>query len=261
MKIMDRIRMIRKTRGKAVLRGRAAQAARPGRAVWASRPGRAALPSVLLICLLAGLLAGCGSKQKDEEEIHASAEGFFAGLEKGDAVEIAKYATISGTDIMTMMDPEAMAQDLYDSLDIDPEALDETAKQSMLLLCRDIRDAAVTSYKITDVKEENGTGSVKAVVGWIGGEVLGQQIDEAKMQELVNNYITANEAELTEAAMNEDEAALMKRIYNGILPDVVSLLRETVAAASPVQSSCTLTIEKKGGKWMVTDCILPDEGN
>ena len=71
--------------------------------------------------------------------------------------------------------------------------------------------------------------------------------------EIVESYIAAHEDELVEAAQAEDETALMKRIYNGILPDVMRRMSGLLQSAEAVSENVILTVEKVDGKYKVTD--------
>ena len=71
--------------------------------------------------------------------------------------------------------------------------------------------------------------------------------------DLINAYQTEHYDELITIYTEEGEKAMNKKIYNDLIPIVISKMQEALESSEPSEEKTILSLVKKDGKWLVTD--------
>jgi len=180
-------------------------------------------------------------------------------MQAGDLAAIKEYCTeeFAASEDLNSFDVESLVANFYDSMGIPEEDLGEEAQASVREFCANVAQNVVKSYEITDVKEEKGVGTVTANI------VLGFDPDEfdpsndpdtaAKLSSLVEEYQNANLDELLDIYQNQGEEAFYQRLYSDLIPDILAVYNEQLAAAGELNEQIELTVEQLEDKsWKIS---------
>ena len=214
----------------------------------------AALMAVLMAACM--LMTGCSG---NKDAISAAGTGFLDGMQAGDLAAIKEYSTdaLASSEDLSSFDIEALVANFYDSMGIPEEDLGEEAQASVRDFCTNVAQNVVKSYEITDVKEEKGVGTVTANI------VLGFDPDEfdpsndpdtsAKLSSMVDDYQNENLDVLLDIYTNEGEDAFYQKLYTDLIPQILAVYNEQLAAAGELNEQIELTVEQQEDKtWKVS---------
>ncbi len=205
---------------------------------------------------MAMIMTGCSG---NKDAINAAATGFFDGMQAGDLAAISEYATTALVESgeLDSFDVEGLTADFYESMDIPAEDLDETAQAAVTDFCTNIAQSVVKSYEITDTSEEKGVGKVTAKV------VLGFDPDKfdpnndaainEQLNTLVENYQNENLDALLDIYTNQGEDAFYQKLYSDLIPEILSIYKESITSIGELEEQVVLTIEQQEDKtWKVS---------
>ena len=151
----------------------------------------------------------------DQKAVTESVEGFLNAMVANDMEKASQYATedFMKSDTMKLMQPDYLADTFY--------VQEETA--------------AVTA-RITLGYNPDASSNVSDDTG-----------------DLINAYQTEHYDELITIYTEEGEKAMNKKIYNDLIPIVISKMQEALESSEPSEEKTILSLVKKDGKWLVTD--------
>ena len=210
------------------------------------------LISVLVTVFTVMLFAtGCNSDQKAVTE---SVEGFLNAMVANDMEKASQYATedFMKSDTMKLMQPDYLADTFYSAMGIEKDDLDEKAQNAVNEYVKNVVDKAYKSFEIQDIKVQEETAAVTARI------TLGYNPDASSnvsddTGDLINAYQTEHYDELITIYTEEGEKAMNKKIYNDLIPIVISKMQEALESSESSEEKAILSLVKKDGKWLVTD--------
>ena len=207
--------------------------------------------SVLITVLAVMLLTGCNA---DKKAVTESAEGFLNALVNNDMDAASTYATeeFMNSDTMKLMDPEYLSDSFYAAMNVDKEDLDETAHAAVDEYVKSVVEKAYQSYEVQDVKIQEDTAAVTCRI------TLGYDPDASSgipdsTRQLISQYQTDHYDELITIYTDEGEKAMFRKLYSDLIPIVIGQMKEQLESAEPSEEKTILTLEKRDGKWLVTD--------
>lgn len=217
---------------------------------------------LVIIAMLALSLAGCGGSDVTGA-IRDTAEGFMSAMEAGDIDKISEYSSEEMfeedgdlSELESIINfRELMLSELgVEESDVSQEALDSIDSLKDTLLSEFIK-----SYEIKEVAEEDGVGNVTCDITY-GYNV--DSVDDADLGTeaslLSENYTSEHLEELVAIYNEQGEEALTKAIINGVLPEVMTILKDRILSSEGESNTCVLKIENIDGKWLVTEAKLTD---
>ena len=212
------------------------------------------------LCLLLAsvlLLAGCGKKDKEQSGEKEAVQGFLDGLVSADREAIDAWSTgnILDSEILQPCDPAAFEERIYENFNVDREGLETDAQEKVTEYCGEIAKSYVTDYKIGEIREEDGGAVAETVVtfGYDMEEVLeGKELEEG-IEKTILSYQDENVDQILENYLSGGQSAMMQRIYNDLLPDILKLIGTTVKNSDPIKREIELRVEKSGEDWKVTE--------
>lgn len=208
--------------------------------------------SVLVTVFTVMLLAtGCNS---DKKVVTESVEGFLNAMVANDMEKASGYATeeFMNSDTMKLMQPDYLADTFYDAMGIEKDDLDEEAQNAVNEYVKNVVDKAYKSFEIQDIKVQENTAAVTAKIT-LGYDPEASSNVSDDTSELVNQYQTDHYDELVAIYTEEGEKAMNKKIYNDLIPIVISKMQEALENSDPSEEKTILSLVKKDGKWLVTD--------
>ena len=212
---------------------------------------------VLSLMMTVSFLAACGG-EKDPELITAAAAGFLEGIKNADSEEIRKYSldSVMNDEDLAVFDAAAVEESIYQSLGIGKEILDPAVQEQISELCERMSGSFLKDYKLGEPQiGEDGTAQIEADVTY-GYEVetilSGQEMNE-KLDEFMGSYQEQNKDTLLDLYMNEGEEVMYRKVYNDLMPQIISALTAEMENSSPAAQKMKLTLQKKDGEWKVTD--------
>ncbi len=212
---------------------------------------------VLSLLLIVSFLAACGG-EKDPELITAAATGILDGIKTADSEEIRKYSldSVMNDEDLAVFDAAAVEENIYQSLGVGKEILDPAVQEQITELCERMSGSFLKDYKLGDPQiGEDGNASIEADVTYgyeVKAVLSGQEMNE-KLDEFMGSYQEQNKDTLLDLYMNEGEEAMYRKVYNDLMPQIVSALNAEMENASPASQKMKLTLQKKDGEWKVTD--------
>lgn len=209
------------------------------------------LITVLVTVFTVMLLTGCNS---DKKAVTETVDGFLNAMVANDMEKASQYATeeFMKSDTMKMMDPEYLADTFYAAMGIEKDDLDVEAQNAVNEYVKNVVDKAYKSFEVQDIKVQEETAAVTAriTLGY-NPEASSNVSDDTS--NLVNEYQTEHYDELVAIYTEEGEKAMYKKIYNDLIPIVISKMQEALESSEPSEEKTILSLVKKDGKWLVTD--------
>ena len=207
--------------------------------------------------LMVGILGSCGG-EKDPELIIAAATGFLEGVKNADPEEIRKYSldSVMNDEDLVVFDAAAVEESIYQSLGIGKEILDPAVQEQISGLCERMSGSFLKDYKLGEPQiGEDGTAQIEADVTFgyeVDAVLSGQEMNE-KLDEFIGTYQEQNKEALFDLYTKEGEEAMYRKVYNDLMPQIISALTAEMENSSPAAQKMKLTLQKKDGEWKVTD--------
>ena len=112
----------------------------------------------------------------------------------------------------------------------------------------------VKSYEIKDVKEESDSvGKVTASVTFgFDPEAAGKVDVNAEVEQMATDYMNANMAELTNIYMTGGQTALMQKVLDDLVEDILDLYTDAVMKTGETTQDVTFVVEKVDDKWLIS---------
>ena len=207
--------------------------------------------TVLLTILTVMLLTGCNA---DKKAVTESAEGFLTALVDNDMEKASQYASeeFMESETMKLMDPQYLADSFYAAMNVQKEDLEEEAVNAVDEYVKEVVARAYESYEIQDIKVQGNEAAVTARI------TLGYNPDESakipeKTNDLIKEYQSEHYDELVSVYTDEGEKAMYKKLYSDLIPIVIGEMKAQLENNATSEEKTILTLEKRDGKWIVTD--------
>ena len=214
--------------------------------------------AVLVIGLLTLIpLTGCGGAD-NTEDIKAAADGFMSAMQAGDIEKAKEYADPAlfeeNGSLNSFAKLENIDEEFASAMGMDADQLSDTAKTSVQGFVDNLLKNMIKSYEIGDVTEEEGVGKVNVSTTFGFDPDKMQDVDiNGEIEEMATKYMTDNMTELMEIYNNDGQQAMMKKVIDDLLDDILDKYTDAVMATGEVSQDSVMTVENKDGKWLVTE--------
>ncbi|MBQ6401175.1 MAG: hypothetical protein IJI20_02695 [Firmicutes bacterium] len=200
-------------------------------------------------------LAGCGSD--NTADIRAAAEGFMNAMQEGDIEGMKAYSDPSlyeeDGDLAAFAQIENIDESFAEAVGVSVDDLSDKTKAEIQGFTDNLMDKLVTSYEITDVTEDaDGKGRValNTTFGFDPDKVDDIDMDD-ETEKMVTEYTEKNSAELMQIYQNGGEQAMMNKILDDLMGDILQKYTDAIMATGEVSQESVMLLENKDGKWLV----------
>lgn len=216
---------------------------------------------LLVLTLVTSLLfafTSCGSNTAAIEE---TAVTFLKAAADADIDTVSSLCTedvLSDMGLITL-DVEINENDFYEGLGIDKSILNEEAQKSVTDFCVYFANNIVQGYSIDEVTEEDGIGIVTGSIRTYSDEALDSLTGndfQTDLTALMTSYQEEHLEELQSTYLNEGEDAMMIELFNGLLPEVMNMMKTNFDEFTSQDIDFYLEIENVDDKWTVTEGYL-----
>lgn len=200
-------------------------------------------------------LAGCGSD--NTADIRAAAEGFMNAMQEGDIEGMKAYSDPSlyegDGDLAAFAQIENIDESFAEAVGVSVDDLSDKTKAEIQGFTDNLMDKMVTSYEITDVTEDaDGKGRVALNTTFGFDPDKGNDIDmDDETEKMVTEYTEKNSAELMQIYQNGGEQAMMNKILDDLMGDILQKYTDAIMATGEVSQESVMLLENKDGKWLV----------
>ncbi|MBC2872054.1 hypothetical protein H7271_10660 [Bittarella massiliensis] len=195
---------------------------------------------VFVLCLA---LTGCGNK--DEKAIQEVVNGYFAAFQAGDLSGAKAFCDDDLSDHTTMiLSGEVMEGFVTDQFgDVFRSEAEQFGKDTIAKF--------VKEYKLDSLSIEKGNAVATLTVKMLD---LGQlpMDNTGLVQELGNQYTEDHMYELIAVMQSQGEAAMKKKLYDGMAPLIFQKMSESVDKIKAVDYTFEVKLEKQGDRWVIT---------
>ena len=199
------------------------------------------------------MLTGCNSEQKAVQE---TTEKFLQALVDSDLDVLAECSTpeLMQSDEMKLLDKENLANSFYEAIGVEKEDLSEEAVKAVDIYVDRVVDSVYKDYKVGDIKIQGDTASVttEITLGFDPNEE--SSLSDSTMEE-IEKYRTEHYDELVDLYVEQGEKALYQKIYDDLIPIIVTKMEEELAGSNDTVESTILTLKKIDGVWKVTELL------
>lgn len=199
------------------------------------------------------MLTGCNSEQKAVQE---TTEKFLQALVDSDLDVLAECSTpeLMQSDEMKLLDKENLANSFYEAIGVEKENLSEEAVKAVDIYVDRVVDSVYKDYKVGDIKIQGDTASVttEITLGFDPNEE--SSLSDSTMEE-IEKYRTEHYDELVDLYVEQGEKALYQKIYDDLIPIIVTKMEEELAGSNDTVESTILTLKKIDGVWKVTELL------
>lgn len=216
--------------------------------------------ALMLVCMMS--LVGCGGDSA-ETEVQTAADNFLSALQEGDLDKLKETSSEDLLDsgaLKAFNEIDSFEDTMVKALGLESGDLGDEAKASLKKFTDDFIDKLVDSYEIGDVTvDDEGVGTVNATITYgIDVEKL-TNIDTSNItsvNDLATKYMNEHKQELLEIYQKDGEKAMMVKVANDLLPDLMDAVSEEMykqAEGSTIEE-VKLTVKKNDdGAYVVTD--------
>lgn len=208
-----------------------------------------------LLCILCLLfsLTGCGTTKAVKE----TANTFLTATTTADMETISANCTEEVLSQMGLeiLNPAYNETAFYASLDIEKDSLEKAAQASISDFYNKYSKSVIQSYEITDVEVNDGVGTVYATLSTYSRESIATLSGEDFHNEIIalmQTYQQAHMRELISIKVNNGEEAMMIKIFNDLMPDIMTLMKNKLDSFSYSDVNIVLFIEDTGAGFKVT---------
>ena len=199
--------------------------------------------STALVVVLCLALTGCGNK--DEKAIQEVVNGYFAAFQAGDLSGAKDFCDGDLSDHTTMvLSAEVMEGFVTDQFgDVFRSEAEQFGKDTIAKF--------VKEYKLDSLSIEKGKAVATLSVKMLD---LGQlpMDNTALVQELGNQYTEDHMYELIAVMQTQGEAAMKKKLYDGVAPLLFQKMGESVDKIKAVDYTFEVKLEKQNDRWVIT---------
>lgn len=215
------------------------------------------LAAVMMVTLIPLTGCGGGSASDPAAEARAAADGFMSALQAGDIEGVKQYSDPAlfeeGGDLASFEQIQNMGDEFAKAVGTDPESLSDTTKTTLEEFTSKIMSQLVKSYEIGEVTQEGDTGTAQVSVTFgFDPEKISDIDANEEMEALATTYMEDHMTELMDAYNNGGEEAVIAKVIDDLLPDLLDKYGEKILSTGEVTNDSTLSLAKKDGKWVVT---------
>lgn len=207
----------------------------------------------MTVIAVTAMLTGCNSEQKAVQE---TTEKFLQALVDSDLDVLAECSTpeLMQSDEMKLLDKENLANSFYEAIGVEKEDLSEEAVKAVDIYVDRVVDSVYKDYKVGDIKIQGDTASVttEITLGFDPNEE--SSLSDSTMEE-IEKYRTEHYDELVDLYVEQGEKALYQKIYDDLIPIIVTKMEEELAGSNDTVESTILTLKKIDGVWKVTELL------
>ena len=212
---------------------------------------------VVIVLFACAALAGCGGSNK---EIEAAVTGFMDAVKDVNLEEMNNFAVdgaLAG-EAKEVFDISAQEDAMYASYGVEKDQLSSQVQQDVTRLCEEMRNRFLVDYSIGDiqVEDETATATVTMTHGYSVDTFLKSEVVNSQVSSIVENFANEQSAEIVQIATDEGSDAAMTYIYNGVLPEILSLMTNELDSEGDTKSEAVLTLSKTEEGWRVVDAPL-----
>ena len=216
-----------------------------------------------IVCVLVALsmlvlvpLTGCG--KDNTADIKAAVDGFMGAMQAGDISGMKEYCVPAlfetGGTLADFNTLENIDEELANSVGMDPSQLSDKTKETVNNYVNELLSSMIASYEIGEITEpEEGKAEAKVDVtfGFDPDKMTNIDIN-SEAEALAQDYMNENMAELQKIYMEGGQDALMNKVLDDLVGDLLDKYVEEVKKTGQVDRASTLTLENKDGKWLIT---------
>lgn len=215
-----------------------------------------------LLCLVVTMaflmtvpLTGCGD---NTAAIQAPVDGFITALQQGDIegvkANVKEEAFAENGAFSGFGDIENIDEILAKEVNLNVSDLSDKTKAAIDDYVQTMMKNMVKSYEIKDVKEESDSvGKVTASVTFgFDPEAAGKVDVNAEVEQMATDYMNANMAELTNIYMTGGQTALMQKVLDDLVEDILDLYTDAVMKTGETTQDVTFVVEKVDDKWLIS---------
>lgn len=201
------------------------------------------LISIALVSVLCLALTGCGNK--DEKAIQEVVNGYFAAFQSGDLSGAKAFCDDNVSDHTTMiLSAEVMGSFTTDQFG---DVFESEAKQ----FAKDTIGKFVKEYKLNSLSIEKGEAVATLTVKMLDLGLL--PMDNTKLVgELGNQYTEDHLYELIAIMQTQGEAAMKKKLYDGVAPLLFQKMAESVDEIAVIDYTVEVKLQKQSDRWVIT---------
>ncbi len=213
---------------------------------------------LITLTVISGLLlaiTGCG--QSDENAVTATAETFLQAATDCN-IEVASstcQASVLSDIGLDALSTEYVENTVYTNMQIEKEALSENSQQAVTDFATYYSGNLIQSFSIADASVNDGIGLVNATITTYSMDALSSLSSEAfktNLTNLMTQYKEENESELISVSLNEGQEAMMNKIFDDLMPDIMELMKQSYSSYTPEEVQIVLTLEKTEDIWIIT---------
>ncbi len=214
------------------------------------------LYTLTLIACLCLFFAGCG--KSNVPAITETAEIFMEAMDEADIDTISENCTkkVFRTLRLKVLDPSYNVDAYFRGMGVDKELFSEESLAAVQDYGYYYADALIENYTINKVTAKNNVGYVNVTVTTYDFNTLKNLMTEqlnAKIEPLLDDYTDENLDELSSIYLEEGEIAMTIHMFDDLMDDIMSILKEMIDTTETEEVTFVLTIRKIDGEWLVTD--------
>lgn len=211
----------------------------------------------LMIAALAVVMviAGTACTNEAEETATANAEAFMTAVCEGDFETAKTYCTEDAYKETGLGELENISSRVCKALGTKKSKLSKKAQESLDQLGDMLKNDFAVSYEITEVEESKTGVVVKATVtyGFDFLEFEKVKVSDKEIDKITDGYLEKHQEKLLEVYKEKGEDAMMNKIMSDLIPKFIDKYSEKIKALGTHSETVQLTIDKKKGKYIITD--------
>lgn len=198
---------------------------------------------------------GCG--QSDVKNITATAETFLQATMDCD-IETASstcQSTVLSAIGLDALSVEHVENIIYTNMQIEKEALSEKSQKAVSDFSTYYSDNLIQNFSISDASVSNDIGLVNATITTYSIDALSSlsnEIFKTNLKNLMTQYEEEHKSELISISLNEGQDAMMNKIFDDLMPDIMELMKQSYSSYTPEEVKIILTLEKTEDTWIIT---------
>lgn len=213
------------------------------------------LITLAVISCLFFSFTGCG--QSDVKNITATAETFLQAATDCD-IETASSTCLNTvlSDIgLDALSTEHVENIIYTNMQIEKEALSENSQNAVKDFATYYAGNLIQNFSISDASVSDDIGLVNATITTYSMDALSSLSSETfktNLTNLMTQYKEENKSELISVSLNQGQEAMMNKIFDDLMPDIMDLMKQSYSGYTPEEVKIILTLEKTEDTWMIT---------
>ena len=213
------------------------------------------LYTLTLVTGLCLLFSGCVS---DKDKVSETCENVLQSAMACDVQTVSSYCYENVlTDIgLNAISPEYAETIIYENMGIEKSSLSETSQQAVRDFCLYYSDNIIQNYTLDEVTVEENTATVITTVTTHNSESISTVSFQEDLNTLMETYQEEHMDELISINLNEGNDAMMTKVFDDLMPDIMTAMKNSYDSYSPENVIIEFTFEKIEGEWLITKAVL-----